>query len=460
MTALDEKDVVVIGGGPAGFLAALRASQLGGKVTLVEKEKLGGICVNWGCIPMCFLVHSVEVLNLIKEAGKYGINTGRVRVDFARLMSEKEKVVRNTVNGMETRLQTSGVQVVSGLAQLASADRVGIEYAGGKKDFIPARTIIIATGSMARRYEVPGAYDAGVLTAKELLCLNELPKSLAIIGRSVTALELATVWNKLGSVITLIARRPQVLPGEDEDAAACVLQALKEDGVRVYAGVDIERIDESKEGKDITISSYGVRQKVAAQFVVFAIGQTPLVNGIGLENVGIAATGGRIRTNSRMETSVKRIYAVGDATGETMLANVAMVQGAVAAENALGRNTTMDYRVVPRFIRTLPPMGAVGITDGEAKKQGLDIKISKYPFEQNAKAGIIGDCRGFVKIIAGAASGEILGVHIVGPEATEMIHEAVIAMQMRGTVRDVAVAIHSHPSLHEAMQRAAQSLSR
>ena len=452
---MDERDVVVIGGGSAGFLAAQIASQLGGNVLLVEKERVGGICPNWGCIPMCFMDHCVEVLKSVKEAEKDGINVGKVSIDFAKLMSEKEKVVKGVVTGMEVRLQVTGVHVLIGSAKLASPNQVEITFDNGTKEIVQAKKIVIAPGSFARRYPIPGAYGSGVLTNKELLDLKELPKSLAIIGRSVTALELATVWLNLGSDISLIARRPQMLPNEDEELATYIQHILEEDGVHMYTGVDVERIDDSKEGKSITISGEGGNQKVEAQFAVFALGQQPLVDGLGLENAGIDVSEGRIRTNERMETNVKGIYAVGDVTGEIMLASVAMIQGMVAGENAMGRDATIDYRVVPRSVRTVPPMAAVGITEGEAKESGLDIKVSRFPFEYNPKAGIIRESRGFVKIIIDSASGEILGVHIIGPQATELIHEAVAFMKVRGTVQDIATVIHGHPSLNETIQRAA-----
>jgi dihydrolipoamide dehydrogenase len=455
---LEDRDLVVIGGGSAGFLAALIASQLGGNVLLVEKTRVGGICPNWGCIPMCFMDHFVEVLKSVKEAKEDGINVGKVSIDFAKLMSEKDKVVEGVVAGMENELQDAGAHVVIGLAKLASPDQVEIEFDDGTKEIVRAKNILIAPGSSARRYPIPGAYGPGVITNKELLELKELPKSLAIIGRSVTALESATVWLNLGSDISLIARRPQMLPNEDEELATYMRQALEDDGIKMYAGVDIERIDDSKEGKSITISGEGGKQKVEAQFAVFALGQQPLLNGLGLENAGIAVTEGRIRTNERMETSVKGIYAAGDVTGEIMLASVAMIQGMVAGQNAMGRDSTIDYRVVPRSVRTMPPMAAVGITEGEAKEKGLDIKVGRSPFETNPKARIFRESRGFVKIIADSASGEILGVHILGYQATELIHEAAAFMKARGTFRDIASVIHGHPSLNETIQRAADDL--
>jgi dihydrolipoamide dehydrogenase len=447
---LADTNVVVIGGGTAGFLSAQFAAQHGGKVTIVEKEGVGGICPTWGCIPMCFMDHCVEVIKSIKQAANDGINTGELRIDYPKLISQKEKVVRGIVAGMEARLEATGVKVIIGIAKLTSPDAVEITYSDGKTETIRADKIIIASGSTARRYEVPGAYGAGVLTTRELLDLKELPESLAIIGRSVTALELATVWVNLGSRVTLIARKPQLLPNEDEEMAAALRQAIEDDGVIINAGVDIESIDDGKQGKTITFSGEDGRQKLEAQYAVFALGQQPRVEGLGLENAGVAFSGDGIKTNERMETSVKGIYATGDVA--------AMIQGMVAGTNAIGGNATIDYRVVPHSVRTVPPLAAVGITENEAKDKGLNIKVGRFPFEQNPRAGIIRESRGLGKIIAEATTGEILGVHIVGPQAPELIHEATAVMQTKGTVRDIAAAIHVHPSLHETIQRVAQGI--
>jgi len=304
---------------------------------------------------------------------------------------------------------------------------------------------------------VPGAYGTRVLTTKELLSLNELPKSLVIIGRSVTALELTAVWSNLGSSVSLIARKPRLLPNEDSELADHIRKALEDDGVRIYTG-NIERIDDSEAGVTVTVSGDGGKREVTAQFAVFALGQQPRVEGLGLEKAGVAAGDSRIETNERMEASVPGIYAAGDASGEIMLASVAMVQGMVAGTNAAGGKAFMDYRVVPRSVRTVPPISAVGMTEEAVREKGLDIKVGKFPFEQNPRARMIGESRGFVKIIADAASGEILGVHIIGPQAPELIHEAAAVMQKRGTARDIAANIHGHPSLHETIQRAAQGM--
>jgi dihydrolipoamide dehydrogenase len=449
---LDKKDVVIIGGGTAGFLAAQSAAQSGCKVVILEKEKVGGICPNWGCIPMCYMERCVDVIKTLKDAKRYGISAGSVEIDYTQLMNGKDKVVGGVVGGMEARLKAAGIPVVIGTAKLVSPKEVEFTYDDGRVEIVQTDKIIITTGSTPRRYEVPGAYGEGVLTTRELLGLKELPESLAIIGRSVTALELATVWVNLGCKVSLLARQPRMLPNEDEESAACVQQALEEDGVKIYTG-DVQGIEDSREGKTVTISGDGKEQRINAKSVVFALGQQPYFESLGLENAGVTMRNGRIETNEKMETSTAGIYAAGDATGLMMLASTAMIQGRVAGANAMGANATMDYRVVPRSVRTVPPVSAVGITEEEAKGKGLDIKLGKFPFQQNPRAGIIGESRGFVKIVADSKTGEILGAHMVGPQAPELIHEAATVMQMRGTVQDIAATIHGHPTLHETVQR-------
>jgi dihydrolipoamide dehydrogenase len=455
---MEQNDLLVIGGGPGGYAAALQASKLGAKVTLVEGEKLGGICLNWGCHPVLFLARCVSLLHLMKEVSKDGINMGTASIDFAKLMAAKDDLIHNVLVRMQNSLKANNVELLKGWASLVSANQVEVEFDNGSKQLLTAKKIIVASGSASKRYPVPGAEGQGVITAKELLGITDIPKRLIIIGRSVTALELATIWVKLGCNVILVGRGSQLLPGEDLDMAVYIEDVLKEDGVQIYKSVDIDSIDDTNNGKSITIYRSKAKHRLEADLVVFAIGQAPVVNGFGLEDIGVEIIDGRIQTNKRMETSVKGVYAVGDATGGAMLANVAMAQGSVAAENALGQNSAMDYRVIPRCVRTWPQIASVGITEREATQGGLDVRISKFPLEANTKASVLRERSGFVKIVAGSKSGEIMGVHIIGPQAIELIGEAVMIMQMKATVSDVARAMHAHPSLHEAIKSAAQAL--
>jgi dihydrolipoamide dehydrogenase len=458
---LDEYDVVIVGGGGGGFMTAYRAGQLGGKVLLIEKEeKLGGVCMSWGCIPVCFLSHCAEVIKMAREVGNQGVHFNAPKIDYKQLMTEKDRLVNMVSGGMMVELEGEGVEIVTQASgKLISAEEVEISFDNGERKIVRAKNIVLATGLQFRRYDIPGAYGEGVLTARELIDLNEQPKSLVIIGRSVVALEFATVWNQLGTDVTIVARISEFLPGEDEDFSPILAQSLEESGVRIYADVNIEEIGDSARGKSVTISSNGKKQKVEAQFAVFALGQSPWVDGHGFENVGIDISEGRIKTNEKMETNVKGIYAVGDVTGVIMQANVALYHdGIIAGENAMGGNASMDYRVVPRFARTFPPIAAVGITEQEAKRKGMNIKVHKFPFAKIPKAHTLMDIGGFLKIIADASSGEILGVHIIGPEAPELIHEGVMAMKTKSTFQDIMKTIHNHPTLHETYWRTAQDM--
>jgi dihydrolipoamide dehydrogenase len=455
---MEEKDLVVIGGGAAGYPAASRASHLGARVMVVEKENLGGICVNWGCIPMQFLLHQVGLVRAIKQAKEDGIHVGKVDVDFGTLKTAKDAFVKSTSERIKGNLMASNIKIFSGCGRLASPDRVEIKLGDGTRTTVHARKVILATGSVPKRLSVKGADGEGVITMKEALGFNFVPKSAVIIGGGVIGLEIATFWANLGCMATVVEIMPHLIPNEDLDLSLAMEQSLRGEGIQVYTGSEVQEIEDVEGAKSITIAGEGGRHKLEAHVVLFAMGQNPSVEGLGLKDVGVALNQGGIQTNERMETTVPGIYAAGDATGEIMLANVGMAQGMVAAQNAMGGNETMNYRVVPRTIRTFPEIGAIGITEQEAKDRELDIKVGKYPLKGNAKASILKDRSGFVKIIADAKSEEIMGVHILGPQATELIHEAVMIMQMRATVRDAADALHGHPCLHEAINRAAQGM--
>ena len=451
-----KRDVLVIGGGAAGYPAAARAGKLGAKVTLVEKDKLGGICMNWGCIPMQFLLRNATLVQILEGIKEDGLTVERVGIDYNRLMAAKNRLVESTVDHILANLKASNVDIVKGHGRLVSPNRIEVELDDGSRELFSAQKIILAPGSLPKRLSVPGADR--VITVKEALDADCAPKSAVIIGGGVIGLELGTLWASMGCAVSVVEHMRRVLPDEDHEIASFIEQALSQRGVHIYTGAEVEKIEEVKGGQLVYISANGAKYKLAAEIVVFALGHSPQVEDMGLENVRISIDKGKVQTNKRMETSVQGIYAAGDATGEIMLANVATVQGAVAAENAMGRQLTMDYRVVPRGIRTIPEIGVVGITEEEAKEKELEVKVGKYPFSSNVKASMLREGNGFIKVIAEAASGRILGFHIIGPQATELIHEAVLVMQMQGTVQDMAGAIHSHPCLHEAMQRVAQLL--
>jgi len=455
---LEKADVVVIGSGAAGQFAAVRASQLGGKVIVVENGKIGGACVNWGCIPMLFLTRCAGLIKLLEEVENDGIKLGNVGIDFAKMMTSKDAAVNDVVNRVQDLFKANDIQVVKGWARPTSANQVEIELENGSSQVIKTKKIIVATGSVPMKLSLPGAGGEGVITVKEALERNQVPKSAVIIGGGVVGLELATVWANLGCVVSVVEVMPRIIPDEDDELALFIEDVLRRDGVKIYTGLQLARIDTSEGAKSITVSGRGLKRKVEAELVVFAVGQSPVVSGLGLEDIGIAVSDGRIQTNKRMETCIAGIYAAGDVTGEGMLASVAKAQGTVAAENAMGGDSTMEYRVVPRSVRTLPEIAAVGMTERESKERGLHVKIGKFPLAANSKAPILRERSGFVKIIADPTSGELLGVHIVGPQAAELIGEATMVMKMRGTVQDIASTIHPHPCVNEAIMAAARGL--
>jgi dihydrolipoamide dehydrogenase len=455
---MEKKHVVVIGGGAAGYPAASRISQLGGTVTIVEKGNWGGICVNWGCIPMLFLLHQVGLIRAIKQAKEDGIQVDNVGIDFGTMKKAKDAFVKSTSERIKNNLSASKIEMVSGCGRLSSPDRVEIKLDDGTRQTVQAKKVILATGSVPKRLNVKGSDGEGVLTMKEALGLNFIPKSAAIIGGGVIGLEIATFWAALGCAATIVEIEPYLIPNEDLDLSLAMEQILKGEGIQVYTSTEVQSIEDVKGGKCVTIAGKEGKHELEAQVVLFAMGQSPSVEGLGLENVGVAFNKEGIRTNERRETSIPGIYAAGDVTGMIMLANVGMAQGMVAAQNAMGGNETMNYRVVPRTIRTFPEIGAVGVTEQETKARDLSVRIGKYPLKGNAKASVHKDRSGFVKIIADAKTEEILGLHVLGPHATELVHEALMIMQMRATVQDVAQALHGHPCLHEAINRAAQMM--
>jgi dihydrolipoamide dehydrogenase len=455
---MTERDMVVIGGGAAGYAAVSRASNLRGSVTVVEKEHLGGTCVNWGCIPMQFLLHHVGLVRAIQQAEEEGISLSGIHVDFGKLKKAKDAFVKSASDRIKDNLLTRNIEVIRGCARLASPRQVEIELEDGTRQVVQTKKILLAPGSIPKKLSVRGSGGEGVVTMKEALGFPSVPKRAVIIGGGVIGLEIATLWANLGSRASLVEIMPRLIPGEDLDLSLSVEQILKAQGIQIYTGSEVQAIENVKGGKSITIAGEGGKHKLGAEVVVFAMGQSPRIEGLGLEDVGVAFDKRGIQTDKRMETTVRGIYAAGDATGEMMLANVAMAQGMVAVENATGGNETIDYRVIPRTIRTFPEIGAVGISEQEAVRREMDIKVGKYLLKRNAKASILKERSGFVKIIADAKSEEIVGLHILGPQATELIHEAVMAVQKRATVRDVASALHGHPCLHEAIQQAAMEM--
>jgi dihydrolipoamide dehydrogenase len=461
---VEEREIVVIGGGPGGYVAAIRAAQLGGKVTLIEKDTLGGTCLNRGCIPSKALLHSVEVLQSVKEAGQYGIDVPSVSVDLARMMARKNRVVAQLVSGVGGLLSANKVEVIKGTARLKAGKQIEVTDAQGQKRTLQAQKIIIATGARAIKLPIPGADSpTGIIPAENILNISAIPRSLLMIGGGVVGLEMTTILTRLGGKVTVVEMLPHVLPAEDEELTNIITKSLQDDGVAVYTGAKVTKIEDAPirqaqdkpGGKLVTVVTKDGEKKIEAELVAIAVGYRPNTADLGLEEAGIAAVKGAIQANQRMETNVPGIYAVGDCIGKIMLAYVAMTEGEVAAENAMGKDACMDYDVVPRCVYLMPELAAVGLTEADAVNSGYQVKVGKFPFAANGMATILGERRGMVKIVTDAKTGQILGVHIVGPRATDLIAEATLAMKLELTAEELIATIHSHPSLCEAVREAA-----
>lgn len=448
-------DVIVIGGGPGGYVAAIKAAQLGGRVALIEQEKtLGGVCLNWGCIPTKALLKNARVYKDILKGEIYGIegiNSNEIRINWSSMVARKDQVVKRLVGGVSGLMKKNGVQVIQGFAVALDPHRVqvGDQLLTGKK-------LILATGSHPAFPDIPGlqkAYDDGILvTSKELLSIDRLPSSLVILGGGVIGVEFATLMNALGVKVTLLQRSDQILKGVEQEMATTLSDHLIEEGVNIVTGAQITAIN----GHQVLAQVQGETQAFHGENILLSLGTQPNLK--GLEALGLAGTPRGITTNERMETNLPGIYAIGDMNGKHMLAHVASAEGIVAATNAMGGRDQLNYRVIPSCIYSFPELASVGLTEAEAREQGYQVLISRFPLSANGKALAEGESIGFVKVVAEAQYGEILGTHIMAVHATDMIAEAVVSMELEGTAEDVAKAIHPHPTLSEIVMEASHGI--
>ena len=446
-------DIAIVGAGPGGYVAALRAAQLGASVVLVERDRIGGVCLNWGCIPTKTLLRTAEVLNLAREAAQYGVVVAEPRLDWAAAQKRKDGVVRRLTGGVKSLLDRAKVQTLSGTARFVSPLALEVTGASGT-EHVEATHVVLATGSRPASLPIPGLDGPDVLTSDGALALEALPGSLLIIGAGPIGVEFATLFNACGVQVTLVEVLPRVLPTLDADMGAEVERALKKARVKVYTGSKVTRVEGRNRKRAVTIVSADQEIVVEVDKVLVAVGRRPNVEELALDNIGVTVEKPGIKVDEHLRTNVPNIYAVGDVIGGMLLAHVAMREGVVAVENALGHPRAMNLTAVPGCVFAWPEVATVGLTEEQAREKGYDVRIGKFLFRANGKAMAQGEHDGLVKIVAEGKFGQILGVHIAGPHASDLIQEGTLALTLEATLDELEEAIHPHPTLSEALAEA------
>ncbi|HEY0760252.1 MAG TPA: dihydrolipoyl dehydrogenase [Acidisarcina sp.] len=458
-------DVAIIGGGPAGYTAAIRAGQYGLKVALIEMtDKLGGTCLHWGCIPTKTLLFSAELWDHFKHAKDYGIDgVGELKVNWPQVLARKNQIIAKHVKGLDFLMRKNKVTTFEGYGRLSGPAKDGVHTvevyteggggAAGELNLVKAKNVMIATGSDAKM--LPGIEaDSRILTNIEILNLTQIPKSLIIIGAGAVGVEFGSIFNSFGCAITIVEYLPRLVPAEDEEISKELTRTFKKRGIEINTGAKVEKVERTAEGVKVTFTASDGKQVVKeAEKVLVAVGRAPRTDNIGLDRTKIVAERGFIKTDAFQQTEEPGIYAIGDiVAGLPQLAHGGAMAGMVAAAKIAGKYARPIKRErIPACTYTEPQIGSVGLTEAMARERGFEIKVGKFPFAGNSKASIVGSHEGFIKVIAEAKYGEVLGVHIIGPQATELIAEAVVAMEGEMTIEELMFTIHAHPTLAEGM---------
>jgi len=454
---LEDREIVIIGGGPAGYTAATRAAQLGAKVTIIEKDTIGGICVNHGCIPTVALARAVELLEMGKSAKDYGIVYEDVKVDFRRMMTKKEAVVKTLVSGVRQMLEAYGVKIIEGAGRLISSSLIEVHLKDETKKELKAGKIIISTGSRYPKVFSPGGVEK-VINPIEALRLTEIPKSVLIVGGGFIGAVFATIFSKLGAKVSVVEESPRLLSQVDKEIVFILEREFKDNNIQIYSQARVMNVESEKEdGLNILINVKGEEIKAEAEYVLMTESREANIDGLGLREVGVELNQKNgILVNDRMETNIAGIFAAGDVTMKHMWTTVAYFEGMTAAENAMGQSSRIDYRAIPLWTASIPEISCVGMTEEEALTKGYKVKVGRFPFAGNGMAAILGQRRGMVKVIKEERHGEVLGVHMIGPRTGDLIAEAALAMRMEGTPGEIAKTFHVHPSLSEVLWEAAR----
>ena len=453
---MEDRDVVIVGGGPAGYTAAIRVMQLGGKVTLIEKDTIGGVCLNHGCIPTVALARAVELLEMGKTAKDYGITYQDMAVDFKKMMGRKDTVVRTLVSGVKEMLENYGVEVIEGTGKLISPSQIEVLLKDGTKKELKARKMIISTGSRYPKVSFSGGEKA--INPTEALKLKEIPRSMVVVGGGFIGSALATIFSKLGTKVSVVEESSRLLPQIEKEIVTILEKEFNDNSIQIYPKTRVMSIAAGKrDDLSILIDHKGEQVTIEAQYALMSEGREANVEGLGLKEAGVSLNEKRgIAVNHQMETNVPGVYAIGDVTMEHMWTSVAYFEGITAAENTMGQDSKIDYKAIPYWTHTIPEISSVGITEEEAMAGGYKIRVGRFPFAGNGMAAILGQRTGMVKVIKEERYGEVLGVHMIGPRTGDLIAEAALAMKMEGTPGEIAKTFHVHPSLSETLWEAAR----
>lgn len=453
-------DVVVLGAGPGGYVAAIRAAQLGLKTAIVDKQWLGGVCLNVGCIPSKALLKNAEVAHTLRERGKeFGFSFENLKLDYSAAVKRSRQVSDRLVKGVGFLMKKNGISVFMGTGKLSARDTVSVTDKDGKITDLKAKNIIIASGASSA---VPAAWKVDgqkVVTYWEAILQEKQPKSVIVIGSGAIGVEFSTVWNSYGVEVTIVEMLPRIVPLEDEEISAELEKAFKKRGIKILAGHKVEAVETTENGVRVTVSADGEKKSLEAEQALVAIGFRPNSRGIGLEELGVnISERGFVEIDDKMQTNIPGIYAIGDVTGKLMLAHVGSAMGILAAEAIAGQPTQpLNYEMMPRATYCQPQIASFGLTEAQAKERGHSVKIGRFPFQANGKALGLGDYAGWVKLVMDEKYGEILGASLIGPEVTELLPELTLAQMMELTPAEISRNVHAHPTISEALMEAAHA---
>lgn len=446
-------DVVIVGSGVGGYVAAIRASQLGMKSALVERAELGGTCLNWGCIPSKALLRNAEVVGILEHADEFGIAFDNLRLDFGKAIDRSRQIVKRLTDGVSFLLKKNDVRVYEGSGALTDANTVEVRGAG---ETLTAENIVIATGAQFRQLPNLPIDGKVVITSREALALRSAPRKAVIVGGGATGAEFAYLWAKYGSDVTLVELLPRLAPSEDEDVSSQLERSFRRQGITSLTGSSVDGVAVTEDTAMVTVTNQRGTSQIECDTILVAVGAQGNIDGIGLDAAGVETARGYIPIGEMMETNVENIYAIGDVTGKMLLAHVASAQGVTAVEHMAGLDPQpLDYDFMPRAIYCRPQIGSFGLTEAQATERGYRVKSGKFPFAASGKALALGESEGFVKVVIDEEIGDILGAHMIGAEVTEFLGELGMARLLESTSKELGWLVHPHPTLSEAIKEAA-----